>query len=181
MHQYQPNQTPSCQINEPDDNCSDIHLDSDDEEASYLDEAQLDILCRPNIVAADDIKLLITLFNRLNSNDADATCELLELKNKNSEAKREVYQEGIREKLGILLYKHFEIEEPELPSSNTKPFYMEFIRKNLPNITVIELEKGNEDTIEYDCIVTILPIRLIENGEIVNLHIAGGLVDTKFE
>ena len=61
------------------------------------------------------------------------------------------------------------MEEPELPSSNTKPFYMEFIRKNLPDITVIELEKGNEDTIEYDCIVTILPIRLIENGEIVNL------------
>ena len=61
------------------------------------------------------------------------------------------------------------MEEPELPSSNTKPFYMEFIRKNLPDITVIELEKGNEDTIEYDCIVTILPIRLIENAEIVNL------------
>ena len=144
-------------------------LDSDDEEASYLDEAQLDILCRRNIVAANDINRLITLFNRLNSKDADATCELLELKNKNSEAKRKVYDEGIREKLGILLYQHFEIEEPELLSSNTKPLYVEFIRKNLPAIKIIELEKGNEDTIEYDCIVTILPIRLIENDEIVNL------------
>ena len=61
------------------------------------------------------------------------------------------------------------MEEPELPSSNTKPFYMEFIRKKLPTIKVIDLEKGNEDKIEYDCIETILPIRLIENGETVNL------------
>ena len=98
-----------------------------------------------------------------------SACELLELKNANSEAKHKIYKEGMREKLGILLYKHFEMEESELPSTNTKPFYMEFIRKKLPTIKIIELEKGKEDTIEYDYIETILPIRLIENGEVVNL------------
>ena len=145
-------------------------IDDDDEEvSSLLDEDQIKILHRPNIVAADDINCVLNLLYRLRSNDADAACELLMLKNSNANTKSEIYKEGIRDKLGILLYQYFEIEKGKLPDSNTTPYYMEFIRKKLPSIEVVELENGKEDTIEYDYIVTDLPIRLVENGKILDL------------
>ena len=144
-------------------------LDLDDEEISYLDQDQIDVLCRPNIVAANDIEKLVSLFNRLKSNDKDAQLELEKLRNANSKAKQDIHKEGMREKLGILLYKHFEMEDPDFSSSNHQPYYLDFIRANFPSMEAIQLEEGNEEEIEYDNIVTCLPVRLIENGEILDL------------
>ena len=148
---------------------SKLKLDADEAETPYLDQDQIDILCRPSAVAANDINHLLSLLGRLKLNDKDAELELEKSRNLNSESKNVIYKEGLKEKLGILLYKHFEMEDPDVLASNDKPYYMEYIRINFSSMEVIQLEEGEEDEIEYEYIVTSIPIRLIEDGEDVDI------------
>ena len=145
-------------------------LDEEMTDTPYLDEDQIQILCRSHIVAANDINHLLQVLERMKINDRNTEREIERMVKDNAGANNSIYKDGMREKLGLLLYQHFEIEEREARSSKDDPYFMEFIRNNYPLMEVIQLGEDDHNEIKYCHTSTVLPIRLLEDNEVVDLE-----------
>eukprot|EP00112_Aurelia_sp_Birch-Aquarium-sp1_P025302 Seg8346.1 transcript_id=Seg8346.1/GoldUCD/mRNA.D3Y31 product="hypothetical protein" protein_id=Seg8346.1/GoldUCD/D3Y31 len=138
-------------------------------EASYLDDEEKEIMCRQNVIAANDIRHLLEVFQRFHLNYEEAMHDITNMKRDNEEAKSLIYKEGMREKLGILLFQHFEMEDSHPLSTDEKPYFMEFIECNFPDMQIMQLKENESEEIEYCSIITMVNIRLVEHYETLDL------------
>ena len=138
--------------------------------AAYLDDEEKEIMCRGNFIAANDIKRLLEVIQRFNLNEEEAIHKINKMKQDNEEAKSLIYREGMREKLGILLFQYFELEDSQPLSTDEKPYFMEFAERNFPNMQIKQLEEQEVEEIEYCSKITTARIRLVEDDEVVDLE-----------
>ena len=153
--------------NVPFKNLLSVSLRDDNAPVNCLHDDQKEHLYKKANALAD-AKILLKIMSQFHENESAAREKFFAVKNKINEKKKEIYEQGMRTKMGLLLYDYFSSLEEEELTVEEIPVYMEFILKNFPNIQVVSLE--DFITINHSGIKTAVNIVLVEEGVEMDLE-----------
>ena len=136
--------------------------------ASSLYDDQKERLLNKHANALTDTKVLLEILSQFDKNESEAREKFFAVKYRTNEKSKEIYEEGMRNKMGLLLYDYFcSLVEKELTSDETQA-YMDFIIKNFPKIKVISREDFRP--IRHSGIETAVNITLVEEAVEIDLE-----------
>ena len=118
--------------------------DADEDTPFYLEDDQKELfcLCDLNSTATRDILEVFDILSQFNDNETVARERFLALEQIISQNKAEKYAMGMREKLALPLYECFNTDNEDGPTAEERQSYMEFIKRNFPDIKVVALMIG---------------------------------------
>ena len=133
----------------------------------YLHDDQKERLGNKRANALADTKVLLEILSQFDENEYAAREKLLAVRSRMNEKNIEIYEQGMRDKMGLLLYDYFHSLEKEKHTAVKTPAYMDFISENFPNIQVISLDKFID--VHHFQGITAVNITLVEKGLEVDL------------
>ena len=142
--------------------------EEDDDAENYLDDDQKGRLLNENANASGDTKVLLEILSQFDKNESGAREKLLGLKYWTNEKNKEIYEQGMRNKMGLILYDYFSSLEEKKPTSERTQAYMDFILKNFPNNKITYRE--DFITVNHFGLQTEVNITLVEEGVEMDLE-----------
>ena len=106
--------------------------------------------------------------SKFDKKEAEARKKFFPVKYRTNKKNKEIYKQGMRDKMGLLLYDYFSSLVEKEPTSEETQAYMDFILKNFPNITIISREDFKP--INHTGTETAVSITLVEEGVEIDLE-----------
>ena len=131
----------------------------DDHNCACLYDDQKERLYNKSANPLAGTKVLLEIFSQFDENEYAAREKL---ESRINEKKKEIYQQGMRDKMGFLLYDYFSSLVEEEATAVETPADMEFILKNFANIQVIFLKSFK--AVRHSGTSTGVNITLVEKG-----------------
>ena len=142
--------------------------EEDDDAANILCDDQKERLLSKNSNALADTKVLLEILTKFDKKEAEARKKFFAVKYRTNKKNKEIYKQGMRDKMGLLLYDYFSSLVEKEPTSEETQAYMDFILKNFPNITIISREDFKP--INHTGRETAVNITLVEEGVEIDLE-----------
>ena len=140
----------------------------DDDAVNFLYDDQKERLLNKNANALADTKVLLEILSQFDKNESEAREKLLRVKYRTNEKNKEIYEQGMRNKMGLLLYDYFNSLEGKKPTVEETQAYMDSILKNFPNIKITYRE--DFITINHFNGETAVNITIVEEGVEMDLE-----------
>lgn len=140
----------------------------EDDCAVHLYDDQKERLLNKSANALADTKVLLEILSQFDKNESEAREKLLRVKHRTNEKNKEIYEQGMRNKMGLLLYDYFNLLEGKKPTAEETQAYMDPILKNFPNIKIIYRE--DFITINHYNGETAVNITIVEEGVEMDLE-----------